>query len=994
MSHLRPFRRLATLAIALVMALGAYAQTDVTTGRISGVVKTADGSPLPGVTIEAKNTETGLTMSSETTSNGSYRVINLPTGKYKITASLASFSSVSRDVVVELGKSPTIDFTLSMSTVSESITVTSRAPVVEVTNTQASTTIETEQLKSLPIQGRNFTNLVLLTPETRFDRERGNISISGQRGINTNVTVDGVDYNNPFFGGTTGTAEGRAPLSMSQESVKEFTVITNGASVEFGRSGGGFVNVITKSGTNQMHGSAFFYQQPQSLASDFANGQKIADQKKNQYGASVGGPVMQDRLFYFGSYDQQKQDLTVPVDSTLLKFNSQIAAKYPQLGTDPTYVQTADGRVLFGRLDFQATSSQRLMARGNYATYNGDNGTSGSSSRTSATNGVEKMSSKTFVGSWSSTYGSSLLNDMNTTYVNELTPREDKNPTMPEIQFSGITFGGVSFLPITSTVKRKAIGDTTSYLYKNHVMKAGLDYNDTAVSQTFKGNWRGVFIFNGSLTNPADLDAFLNGRWTQYRQFGGLGGLTADEAGTVDFGQKELALFAQDQWYVRPNLTLSAGVRWERLDNPNDPVLNPNDLNTNGSFKLTGKIPDVNNQLSPRVSVTWSPLNPKNVFRAAVGRFWSRTPALLFAQLFSSNGYRGTQYQIAQGAGVAPTDPLAPGWGAAWNPVGVQRIDFSKISGLPANTGVFSIDPNFTNPRTDRFTFGFERELVAETAVGIEYTYAKTDNLERLTDTNLALNGKLASNGLPQYGGNTNRPDKAYGRITTYTSDAVSRYSAISATFRRRFAQGFHAFAQVTYSRDRDSDSNERNFSGINPEDVNNLDLNYGWSDRDQRWRGALNATWDTPWWGISMSGAYRYATGQAWTPLRGDDANNDTNSVDRPTLGCADPTACQAGEGTHLSRNSERQPTFAQLDLRLGKSFATGPGKVTIFAECYNCTNRANWTIPSANMRYGVPSAANKATYNTVSPNAATYGLATTPGTPRFFQLAARFDF
>ena len=988
--------RLISIIFALLFAFGLFAQTDVTTSRISGVVKESNGGALPGVTVEAKNTETGFTASAQSANDGAYRLINLPTGKYTISASLSGFNTVSRALMIEIGQAPTVNFTLALSTVSEAITVTSRAPVVEVTNTQVGTTIETEQLKSLPIQGRNFTNLVLLTPETRFDRERGNISISGQRGINTNVTVDGVDYNNPFFGGTTGTAEGRAPLSISQESVKEFTVITNGASVEFGRSGGGFVNVITKSGTNQLHGSGFFYKQPQSLIANFANGGKAADQKKNQYGASLGGPVMQDRMFYFASVDKQKQDLTVPVDSVLLQYNAQIAARWPQLATDPSYVQTADGRVIFGRMDYQATSSQRLMLRANYATYNGDNGTSGSSSRTSATNGVEKMSSKTYVGSWSSTWGSNLLNDMNSTYVDELTPRIDKNPTMPELDFSGLVFGGVSFLPIVSTVKRKAIGDSASYLYKNHVMKFGTDYNDTSVSQTFKGNWRGVFTFNGSITNPADLAAFLNGQWTQYRQFGGLGGLTADEAGTVGFGQKELALFAQDQWYVRPNLTLAAGVRWERLDNPNGPVLNPNVRRSTGAFNLSGKIPDVNNQLSPRLSVTWSPLSPKNVFRVSAGRFWSRTPALLFAQLFSSNGYQGTQYLVTTpNSSTKPTDPLAPVWGGPnWTPVGVQRIDFTKIAGLPSNTGVFSIDPNFTNPRTDRYTFGFERELVAETAVGVDYTYAKTDNLERLTDINLGYDGKVSGNGLPHYGGNATRPDKAYGRITTYVSDAQSKYSAISATFRRRFAQGFHAFAQVTYSRDRDSDSNERNFSGINPEDVNNLPLNYSWSDRDQRWRGALNATWDTPWWGVSLAGAYRYATGQAWTPLRGDDANGDTNSVDRPTLGCADPTACQLGEGTHLGRNSERQPTFAQLDMRLGKSFNTGPGKVTVFAECYNCSNRANWSIPLANQRYGIPSAANKATYNNVSPNA-NYGLATTPGvTPRTFQLAARFDF
>ena len=179
-----------------------------------------------------------------------------------------------------IGSTPTVNFTLQSARVSETITVTSEAPTVEVTNTQIGTTIQSEQIKNLPVVGTDFRQLVLLTPESRFDSERGNISLSGQRGINTNVTVDGVDYNNAFFGGTTGGAEGRAPLSISEESIKEFSVITNGASAEFGRSGGGFVNVITKSGTNNLHGSGFYYNQPQSLISDFAKGRLAPGQTR------------------------------------------------------------------------------------------------------------------------------------------------------------------------------------------------------------------------------------------------------------------------------------------------------------------------------------------------------------------------------------------------------------------------------------------------------------------------------------------------------------------------------------------------------------------------------------------------------------------------------------------------------------------------------------------------------------------------------------------
>jgi hypothetical protein len=974
--------RLTAVLLALLVALGlaatALAQTDVTTSRIAGTVKDNNGAPLPGVTVEAKNQDTGFATSSVTGTDGGYRLVNLPTGKYTLTASLGGFSTVSRpNIDLRLGSAPTVNFTMQLTAVAETITVTSRAPIVEVTNTQASTTIDTEQLKSLPISGRNFTNLVLLTPQTRVESERGNVAISGQRGINTNITVDGVDYNNSFFGGSTGVAEGRAPFSLSAESVKELTVITNGASVEFGRSAGGFVNVITKGGTNDIHGSGFYYKQPQSLISDFKNGTKPADQHKTQYGASVGGPIMRDRLFYFGSYDKQDRSITVPINPLVL--DAQIAAKYPALASDPTYAQSQNGWVAFGRLDFQASNAQRFMLRGNKASYTGDNGTSGSANRSSLTNGVERMDAGTYVGSWSATFGQNMLNDLNGTMSREYTPRVDKSPTLPEIQVNlggTMTYGGVSFLPIISTVKRKGFEDTYSYLLSKHIFKAGVQYDDTSVSQTFKGNWRGVFVFPSK-------DAFLGGRWTQYRQFGGLGGLTADQAGTVSFGQKETALFVQDQWYVSPNITVSAGVRWEKLDNPDAPVLNPNDRNADGTYKLNGTIPDVNNQISPRFGITWSPGDQKTVIRATAGRFWSRTPALLWAQTFSSNGLRGTQLLINVPASstTGPTDPLAPAWGANWNPVGVERIDFTKVKTVPA-PGVFTVAPDFTNPRTNRFTLGVDRELAHETAVGLDYTYAKSVNLERLTDLNLARDGKASSNGMPHYGA---RPIPAYGRVTTYTSDAQSKYWALTGTFRRRFAQNFRANAVVTYSKDRDNDSNERNFSGPQLEDMKDPNGSWGYSVRDQRWKTSANFVWDTPWWGIAFSGAYRYYTGSTFTPVLGVDANGDGVFTDRPTVGCATPTACQLGEGNHLARSSYHAPEQHFLDARLGKSFNVVGGKISVFAECFNCSNAANRSPGSVFSTWS--------TNNSNTPSA-TFGQFKTYGDPRTWQLAARFDF
>ncbi|HWN42479.1 MAG TPA: TonB-dependent receptor [Thermoanaerobaculia bacterium] len=958
---------LAFLALFIGLAPWAVAQTDVTTSRISGTVEDGDGSPLPGVTVMATNVETNLQVVSVTDERGFYRLLNLPTGSYNIEATLDGFATATAENVrLLLGSTPTINFNLQSSSVAETITVTAEVPVVEVTNTAAGTTIQQEQIEALPISGRDFKGLVLLTPQTRLDSERGNLSISGQRGINTNVTIDGVDYNNAFFGGTVGGAEGRSPLSISQESIKEFTVITNGASAEFGRSGGGFVNVITKSGTNNLHGSVFYYNQPQSLISDFANGVEPGEQDKEQYGGSLGGSIVKDKLFYFVSYDNQDQSLTVPISGQVL--DADIFARYPILASPSQYVQTRDGEVMFGRLDFQATDAHRFMIRGNFTEYEGINGTSDSQTRTESYNGIEGLSTDSFVGSWSGQFGSNLLNDLNLNHVEESTPRQDKGLGLPEIQLGAFRYGEVSFLPINPTVtERQAFGDTLTYLAGDHVLKGGAEYNDTSIDQVFRGNWRGVFIFS----NEADL---LAGRWNQYRQFGGLGGLSSIEAGRASFGQKEQALFLQDQWFVRPNLTLQAGVRFESLDNPDAPVLNPNDVNANGSFNPTGQVPDMDltDQISPRLGLSWAP-DEKTAVRFSVGRFWSRTPAILLAQLYTSNGLRGTQYIIsaprdAAGNVLQPTDPLSPGWGSNWTPEGVERIDFTRVPFVP-QPGVFTIDETFENPYTDRVTLGAEREIFSKTALGLDFTYAEGEQLQRLEDSNRVYDGTIASNGLPRY--SSTRPNRFYGRITNSLSDGASEYIALTTTLRRRYADNFSLYGSVTWSEDKDNDSNERNFAGIQAEDYNNLDNNWGYSNRDQEWRGVINGLWDTPWWGIGFSGAFRYASGSPYTAFIGTDVNNDGEGfTDRPTV-----------NGVHFERNSFRQPSFYSLDLRLAKDFNVGPGDISVFAECFNCTDAENRFVTDTRWGTGqVPTA--------------TFGQEVGVGTPRTFQLALRYDF
>jgi outer membrane receptor protein involved in Fe transport len=983
----RPLLRLCAWALSVSVAVlvfavapAAFAQTDVTTTRITGTVTAAaDNGALPGATVEVKNQDTGLVVVAVTDRDGFYRALSLPTGNYTLTATLDGFHPASTENVrLLLGVPKTVNFSLQPSTVSESITVRGTVPEVEITNTSASTTIQTEEIKNLPISGRDFKNLVLLTPQVRIESERGTLSISGERGINTSIMLDGVDSNNSMFGGQVGGAEGRAPLSISQESIKEFTVITNGASVEFGRTGGGVVNVITKSGTNAFHGSAFYYNQPQSMIANFADtrvngvlrkGAEPADQKKEQFGGSLGGPIMHDRLFFFGSFDNQNKSITVPINQQVL--DADIFARYPELASPDTYAQTQDGWVGFGRLDFQAGSAHRFMVRANVNDYEGLNGTSSDQNRTESYNGVEGLRTYAYVGNYSAQFTPSLLNDLNLNYVKEDTPRKDKGLNLPEIQLGSFRYGEVSFLPILTTTHKKAVADTVTYLIREHVFKAGAEYNYNDLSQVFKGNWRGVFVFN----NKADL---LAGRWSVYRQFGGLGGRTSDEGGAAELNQKELALFAQDQWFVTPKLTVTLGVRWEKLDNPDEAILNPFDPKPDGSFNLTGHIPDEDKAWSPRLGISWSPDN-KSVVRLSAGRFWSRTPLLLWVQPFTSNGIQATQYQIFAPTGAGgvvtgpPTDPLAPGWGDAFTPVGVERIDFTQVT-APPRPGVFWVDPNFRNPYTDRLTLGFEREIFSRTAASLELVYAKGHQLQRLTDINRMYDGTTSTNGLPHYAtANNAKPYPYYGTIITSKSDAEALYYAATIHFQRHFTDRLSMNAGLTWSRDYDNDSNERNFSGIQAEDYNNLDLNWGASNRDQTWKGSISAVWDSPFWGLGLSGSYSYNTGSTRNPVANSDINGDgVSGTDRPT----------APDGNHFDRNSFRQPNFRSLNLRLSKAFHIGPGDLTGLVECFNCANSPNRFYPSNT--WGTNGAA----------PASTFTALTGVGTPRTFQLAARYDF
>lgn len=992
----------AVLLAVLLTAFPAVSQTDITTGRLVGRAVDGTGQPLPGAVIQAKNRATGLNLSAVTDERGLYRIFAVPPSTYDVTASLSGFQAGKRTgIVVNVGAAVTVDFTLQLSTVAREVTVTAAAPVVETTQTESGTTVTSEAIQALPVSSRNFTDFVLSTPSAQRETQRGNLSLGGQRGINTMVTVDGVDFTNSFFGGVTAAAEGRSPLSITQEAIREFQVVQAGASAEFGRSSGGFVNVVTKSGSNDFHGSAFGYYRPSAWSAKLADGTDPKESKRNNLGLSVGGPLLKDSLFFFGTYERQRQNTTAPISSIVPADEAILVAKFPTYPTSgSTYVQGSNADSYFGRVDYQVADAHRVTGRVSYTKFNGPNTTYTSTTMAEAHNGLEGMKSTLGVLQWNGMFGKNAINDLNFQYGTEDTPRENvpAGANLPEIQIfsGGPTLGGVYFLPIVASQKRTTFFDSLTYMFGQHVFKVGAEYNYNSMDQVFKGSWRGVYLFQATgsgATAQTALQNFQAGKWNEYREFVGLNGKTADEGGRYNEPQKEYAGFIQDQWYLTPKLTVTLGLRYEFQKNPDDLVLDANKVVNPalGIVQPDAKIPSASNQFSPRLSLAYSP-DDKSVLRFSAGRYFARFPAILTSQLYTSNGVSGTTFTIT-GVGVngPAAGSVAPGWGAAFDPMKLQPLGSLPAGAKLPPLGIYVIDPNFKNPHTDQAILAYERDFFG-ISWGLEGQYSKGYNLERMTDLNLTASTNPAvdcplldpNSGVACYGRydpvtkkiTTNRPNPNYGIIREYTSDGRSEFWAVTLKVRKNFANGLRFFGAVTRGSDKDTDSNERNYSGFSLEDVNNSNLNWGYSDRDIRWRMVANASYDfkiTKFLDGFTGVLFAYQTGRPFTPYAGQDLNNDgtSSSTDRPTV-----------NGVHLARNSYRYPDFYTFDVRIGVAFPIGPGRLSVFGECFNCTNTANRGMTNTTYGLGPDPSASFAIANTVTTS------------PRQLQAAIRYDF
>lgn len=952
------------LGLLLLGATGAWAQSQATTGVIEGVVQDETGGVLPGVTVTLTNTGTNFQKVLITDARGRFRGLLMPLGPYRVTAELEGFTTLVREgIQLTVGATIDLDLTLSVSATEEEIVVTGRAEGVETTRTENAVTIGRDTLEGIPNNGRNFLEFSKLTPGVAIVQgpDGDELTINGQKGIQNNISVDGADFNNPFFGEQRG---GQRPaFTFNLDAVQEFVVVPDGAPAEFGRSSGGFVNVVTKSGTNSLAGTAHFFYQDDSGASRAerpdGTSEPEFDREQLQAGFTLGGPIRQDKLFYFLAVDVQEGDSTKQRDPD--RIPQEVVDALASIGSPGENLpidRTDDAQVFLGKIDWVPNQSNLATIRLNYTDAEQVNGTFDVDTWGRSANAEELDESLAVSGSLVTNVNRNVLNELRFQWAREDRPRPYGGPNvtgtdrpLPDIAFDfdrELRFGMPFFIPVDYHDIRNQILDNVSWLTTNHTIKGGVEYNFTSAFQTFRGFANGRFIFGsteGFLNYLADpnyiecSDGSSNttgvcpdgtdpvGPVLLYLQQAGVGGLTADEAGTQDIEQEEPAIFIQDTWQPTGNLTVQLGLRWEAQIQP-DPITPPSEVfyapfigqTVNGQeFPSDGTIPSDYDMWQPRIAIAWDPQgNGRSVLRASAGVYHARIPGLVLASTRSTNGSRGQT--LFRNSEASPFLGLPPP---------VTELIPQEAVGDPFLPDVFVFDKDFRNPRTEAYSFSYERELMRGYFVTFKYNNAKTERLTRFTNRNDPVLGSPWGSGLGADGSN------GINTLTVVESTAESLYQGTTVGFEKRFGGNFQFAGFYTYSKDKSDDDNERDPFTFQYARITDLDAEWSFSNRDQRDRINLWGLWRAPY-GVNVNLRYSYRGPQ---PI----------SITEDGTVAATPTDRINDDGTVTQRNLGRKDNkFQTIDVRVSKLFGVGTDRtIEAIVEVFNLGNSANFRVP-----------------------------------------------
>lgn len=939
-------RRLAFTLLLSLVPNSLPAQSGIGVGSIAGTVIGPTQQIIAGAEVALESLETGQKRLLRTADNGKYLALSLPVGAWQVTVSSAGFQSVLRKVDLSVGAALSLDFQLQVATVSTAIEVTAAAPMVSAEEAAETSIIGEKNVSNLPIRGRNFVEFAQLTPGVSQEGDRGGLVVAGQRSINSNVSVDGMDFNDSLQGNQRGGNE--AVFFFPQLAIREFQMVRSGANAEVGRTNAGFLNAVTKSGTNQRHGEALYLLRSPRLTDTDAFG-RSQNNRQQQFGASLGGALKRDRLFYFTALEQNF--LRTPF---FVKFDPQPASApalppaLQQLEGEST--STNDTTALFTRLDWILSSRHTLNANYLYSRLQGDNfGITSSQTNFAASIGYSNQRSSHSVKlSLQSVLTPTVLHESRFQWARD-NREESPNTIGPEIRITGFgRIGGPQSRPQFLESGRFQFVDNLSGVTGRHNWKVGFDFNHSPQFQNRAQQYQGVYNF-------ASLAAYLARTIQRFQQAIPLNADSGAYRGT----QREAAVYFTDQWQLTPALHLTTGLRWEGQWNPQPPNPNP-------KFPQTATVPNDLAMAQPRLGLTWKPPSAsRGVLRLSSGIFTARTPATIFSRVFHDNGLNviGIDSNVARN--VLTLVPFPNGFTTV--PPGISSI-------VPR---LFGMESGFRNPRSFQLSASWEQELLRHWSASLGYLRNSTWNLHRMLDRNL-FPPVYDATGLPVFP--VNRPDPTIGILQINESSAHASYDALLLTARRRMTSRFSLQSSYTLSYNYDDDSNERDFSRNLVLDPYNLQLQRGFSKQDIRHNAVISGLLSLPY-GLMFSSILQARSGLPYTAIAGVDLQRDGNIAnDRAII-----------NGRVVPRNSFRQPAFFNWDTRLLRDFRFRETlRLTLSFEAFNITKASNKNFgpdqesiygrgPNPDPNFGIPFEA---------PSSARFGGA------RQVQLGLRFAF
>ena len=960
------------LAFIALLAFCASAFAQVSQGTISGSTVDPSGAVLTDSKVTATNLATGETFSVNSNSDGLFVFPVLPVGNYKVEAAHAGFNTLDENVQVTVGGKIDLKMTLPVASGNQIVNVTGEAPVVETTRTAESDTVGSTQIANLPTNGRNFLDFVLLTPNVVRDPRSGDLSFGGQRGTLNSLTIDGTDNNNTFFGQSLGrTGSGRAPYQFSEDAVQEFQVNTNGYSAELGRAGGAVINVVTKSGTNNFHGTAFEFFRDRGLnANDpiyklqraFAlNAGKAPPLRPgyhfNQFGGTFGGPVIRNKLFFFFDYDGQRNVTGNPILVTLptpASAAETTAVNYLSSRIN-NYNRTFNQNVYLGKGDWNISDRHQLSARYNSQRFTGQGLENSGTTSAFEHTGASLVNTDSFNTQLTSTLRPTLVNVLKFSYQRDNEPGQ-ANSNNPEalVNFSGqqVFVGRNSFSPRETTIHRQEYGDTVSYVMGRHSFKFGADELVDKILNFFPGNFSGSYTFgslaafgnslNGQLISTTGGNSYLEA-------FPGTGTTGA----TTHPDMLQQAYFIQDDYRFSSTLTLNLGVRYDLQTVKQPTVQNPAAV---ASGIDTSKIPNDTNNIAPRVGFAWQPTAGKQmVVRGGYGIFYGNTPSILYGTATSNNGINVQTLNFTStnstSLPVAYPNTLC---GAPQATAGCAPPTGFTTTVKPT---ILPFASNYQQPYTEQYNLAVEYQVAADTSLTVGYTGLHGVHIQRTRDINLSpattpvtavVTGQTGTFTYNRYP--ATRPNTAFVRILQFESTADSNYNGLSFELNKRFAHNFQFLSSYTWSHVIDdrpdatavvpgTDDAKMLYDPLHPA----LDRASG--DDDVRNRFILSGVWQLDSYsrnmgryahallgGWGLAGVFNAQSGQPYTAVVNSDLNNDGNS------------RSERAPGT--SRNQFRLPAIYTVDPRITRDIAFGErAKLQLIAEAFNIFNHQNIT-------------------------------------------------